>query len=80
MIIFDLFKALKAGEEIANPAAWKKGTMLTSSLGVLVAVAFKLFAPDFSVSEELTNTIIEALAAVLVAINIFMTKATSKKV
>jgi hypothetical protein len=80
MIIFDLFKALKAGEEIANPAAWKKGTILTSAIGIIVGTAFKILAPNFDVPPDLTNIIVEALAAILVGINIFMTKVTSKKV
>jgi hypothetical protein len=80
MIIFDLFKALKAGEEISNPASWKSGTMLLTCVGVIVAQAFKIFAPDYNIEQDLIDTITQSIYNGLIAINLFMTKATSKKV
>jgi hypothetical protein len=80
MILVDLIKALQAGQEISNPASWKKGTMLTSSLTLLVLMAFKYVAPDYAIPEGLVEQITEIVGSGLIIANIFMMKATSKKV
>lgn len=80
MIFTDILKAMQAGSELKNPAAWKKGQMLTTAVGTLVALVLQYATPDNTISPEAVNAITEAIAAVLVAVNLLITKASSKKI
>jgi hypothetical protein len=79
-MIADLFKALKYGEELKDPARWKKGQLSITAIGGLIIIAMRFIAPDYDMPEEMVNTISEAVGAVLIAANLFITKASSKKV
>jgi hypothetical protein len=83
MIITDAIKVLKAGEELKNPANWKKGQVLTNTVGGLVmgAVAIiKWKLPDIEIPQVVSDYAIEIISGALVVANAYMTTATSKKV
>jgi len=82
-MIIDLFKAWKAGQELANPAAWKIGAMLSNLVGAVllgVIAIIKVKFPDFEVSQEFMDYATQAICYILAAINIYVHKASSKKV
>lgn len=76
----DLFKQ---GKEVANPAAWKNGTISVNAvaglLGAIAAIAAG-FGYDFGLSEETLQQIAGGAIGVAGAVNAVMHVVTSKKV
>jgi uncharacterized membrane protein YuzA (DUF378 family) len=76
-------EVIKAGQQVANPAAWKNATVWTN----LVAALFML-AQAFGVGAEFSNVHYEAIGIIVVMVlnilvylfNIYSTYASSKKV
>lgn len=82
MLITDLYKAYQAGRELKNPAGWKKGQELTNKIGAVLAgviVAVRYFYPDILVPDGATEYAAEAIGAILVIINLYLTRATTTK-
>ena len=82
-MIIDLFKAWQAGQELANPAKWKKGQILTNLVGaVLLGIVSLIKAkfPEFDIPKEVLDIANEIIVGILVLVNIYITKASSKKV
>ncbi|MGV0961810.1 MAG: hypothetical protein ACOYB1_18450 [Limnohabitans sp.] len=81
--MWDLIKALQAGHELADPAAWKKGQNLmnltASVITGLVAVLHWKW-PELPVTDEQIIDIASVAAGILAVINGYLTTATSKKV
>lgn len=74
--------ALKAGQEIGNPRAWKKGQNLVNSCAVIITfgvAVLRYYWPDLLVSDEQIIEMASAAAIVLGLINQFITTASSKK-
>jgi hypothetical protein len=73
----------KQGKEVANPAAWKNGTVgvnaVAGTLGAIAAIA-AAFGYDFGLSEEVLQQIAGAVVAVAGSVNAVMHVVTSKKV
>ena len=75
--------ALKYGQELQNPARWKKGQELTNLVGGLVAAGLAILQakyPDIKLPGETQGYLAELIVAALVLINLFLTRATSKKI
>lgn len=82
MLIADLYRAYQAGESLKNPAGWKKGQELTNRIGAVLAgviVAVRYFYPDVVVPDGVTEYAVEAIGAILVIINLYLTRATTTK-
>lgn len=78
-----MLNAMKVGEELQDPAKWKDRQTVTNLVGALVAsvvVILRWWKPGLIIPEELSNFIVELIGAILVLINYYLTKATSKKV
>lgn len=80
MFVLDIFKALKIGCELSEPAKWKKTQWLTTIVGSALALTLKYVDPDGIVTPEMQQNLIEGICYFLVVINIYFTKATSKKI
>jgi len=82
-MILDLFKAWQAGQELANPAKWKKGQILTNLVGAVLlglVSAIKAKFPEFELPAEVQDYAVEVICGILAIVNIYITKASSKKV
>lgn len=80
MIFFDLLKALKLGEELKNPAVWKNAQVLTNVIGGLVAFVLKYLPPAYQLPDDLASILVSAIVGVVLAVNSYITFASSKKV
>jgi hypothetical protein len=83
VMIIDLIKALKAGNELADPAKWKKGQVLTNTVGALVLAivgVIKWKFPEINISEDVSDQITQIITAILVMVNLYITPASSKKI
>jgi len=82
-MILDLFKAWQAGQELANPAKWKKGAILTNLVGMVmlgIVSLVKVKYPEFELPAEVQEYAVEVICGVLAIANIYVHKASSKKV
>lgn len=83
-IITRMYQALQIGNELADPAKWKRSQWLSNAVAGLVALVFEslkawkpeliAFLPD-GVQENVTEIII----GILVIINLYYIPATTKK-
>jgi len=82
-MISEIFTALKAGEELKDPAKWKNRQVVINQVGAVVAgvVAFlKWKYPDVIIPEELKDMVIQTVGGGLVVVNYYLTVATTKKI
>jgi hypothetical protein len=82
-MISEIFNALRAGQELKDPTKWKKGQLLTNLVGAIVggAIIFiKWKFPELPIPDGLQENLVEIIGAALVAINLYLIPATSKKV
>lgn len=81
-MIGKLFDALKAGQELSNPAVWKNrqtaANLLVVVLSGLSYLASKIWG--VTIPDEVVANFAEFIAFLLGLINIYFTYATSKKV
>jgi len=80
MIFFDLLKALKLGEELKNPAAWKNASVLTTIIGGLITLLLPHLPTNYQLPDDLTSILVSAIVGVIMAFNSYVTYASSKKV
>jgi hypothetical protein len=83
MIIKDFITVLKTGEELKNPANWKKGQVLTNTVGGLVMAAVAIIKwkfPDIEIPQVVADYAIEIISGALVVANAYMTTASTKKI
>lgn len=83
-IVTKLYEALRIGNELSDPAQWKRGQWLSTAVGGLVAVVFELLClwkPELLgvFPEGIQENITEIIVAVLVIINLYLIPATTKK-
>jgi len=77
-----LIDAAKAGNQLANPAIWKKGQELTNLIGATIAgiiTLVRFFYPDVMIPDGATEHIAEFIGGALVLVNLYLTRATTKK-
>jgi hypothetical protein len=82
-MIVNLFKAWQAGQELANPAKWKKGAILTNLVGAVllgIVSVIKAKFPEFELPIEVQDYAVEVICGILAIANIYVHKASSKKV
>jgi len=86
MIIKDLYNAYQAGQSLSNPEGWKRGSELSTKIGVVliaIVATFKYFYPDIDVPNDYLQYLVDSLegiiGAVLVGINLYISRATTKK-
>jgi len=80
MIFFDLLKALKMGEELKNPAAWKNAQVLTNIIGGLIALILPYLPTNYQLPDDLVTLFVSAIVGIVMAVNSYITYASSKKV
>lgn len=86
-MIGTLITALKAGEELKDPAKWKNRVENINYLGALIAgivaiIRWKypyLLPEDENLVRLLVDNTAEGIGTLLVAINLYMNRATTKK-
>lgn len=76
--IFAAATALKAGEELKNPAVWKNRQSLMNIFLVILGVV-PVFI-DINITDAELNSIAFGLVTLVGVINTYITNATSKKV
>ena len=79
-MLLDLLKALKMGEELKNPAAWKNAQILTNLVGGLLALILKYLPLEYQLPDDLMSLFVSAIVGVVLAVNSYITYASSKKV
>lgn len=83
MLITDAIQALKAGNELKNPAAWKKGQNLTNTVITLLTAVVGILRStgnELPVTDEQLIAIAGVIAGILYTINTFITTASTKKI
>ena len=82
-MIVKIFQALQAGQELRNPAAWKKGQNLINLCALVITgivAVLRVQFPDLPMTDEQIVEIASILAGLLAVINGYITTATSKKI
>lgn len=82
-LIGPLLAALRAGQEISDPAAWKKGQNLINACAAIITALVAIIRynwPEVMVSDEQILEWAALAAAALAAINGYITTATTKKI
>lgn len=83
-----LFTAIKAGEQLANPATWKNRGENINLVGALIAggIVFMrwkfpglLPEDDSFVLKQIVDYSAEAIGTILVAVNLYLNRATTTK-
>lgn len=81
-MLVDLWNALEAGKSLSDPASWKKGQELTNLVGSALAGIITLLRwkfPDIFIPEGFTEYAAEVIGTILVIVNLYLTRATTKK-
>jgi hypothetical protein len=53
MIITDVWRAMKLGEEIGNPRKWKRSQQTATALSVLIGIGLKYAMPDTVIAPDM---------------------------
>jgi len=81
-MIIDLFRAMQAGEALANAKTWKHAQLWTSNLTILlgaaVSIAGAMGYPIPLTGEQIT-TLVSAIAVVVGVFNSYTTVATTER-
>lgn len=83
MNLITMFKALQAGQELADPKLWKdRQTTLNLCMAVLTGavIALRIIWPNFPITDDQLIDYASILTTILAIINGYLTTATSKKV
>lgn len=83
MIITDAIRVLRAGESLKNPATWKKGQVLTNTVGGFVMGVIGILKwkfPDVEIPQFVSDYAIELISGALIFANAYMTTATTEKI
>jgi len=78
--LLDLFKAVRAGEELSNPAGWKNVQATTIAVAVLLDLLRRYLLPELELPQELVDEVVGIIVKALGAISFYLVYATSKKV
>ena len=74
------FKALKAGERVANPKQWKNAQTLGNILSVILVFAASFAPESWGLSNEIVFELAKYLGGLVFTGNVLITNATSRKV
>jgi len=83
MNLISMFKALQAGQELAEPKVWKdRQTTLNLCMVVLTGTvaALRIIWPNFPITDDQLIDYATVAATILALANGYLTTATSKKV
>ncbi len=83
MNFYNIIRALKAGNELSDPAKWKNRQNTTTAVGTMIAVILAFVRaryPDFSLPMGAEEHIVEGIVVALGLANIYWTTATTKKI
>jgi hypothetical protein len=83
MLITDVINAMRAGQEIANPATWKNVQIATNVLTPLIVLGVSLLRSnghDFGLTDDTIKPLAGYLGTIFCAVNGIITLVTSKKV
>lgn len=82
-LIPPILSALKAGQEIKDPASWKKGQNLINALAVIITSVVAIIryqVPDLPVTDAQIIEMASIAAGILALINGYITTATTTKI
>lgn len=83
MVLIDAVNAIRHGQELQDPAKWKRGQNLTNAVGGLIAALIGMIKwkfPNFELPAGMEEHLIEIVIGILVATNLYITTASSKKI
>ncbi len=78
-----LIKALQAGQELKDPAKWKKGQNLTNAVAAVLAgliAVLKFGGIEIPVTDEQLVEMSSIVAAILAVVNGYITTASTQKI
>ena len=78
-----LLNALKAGQELKDPAKWKKGQNLINGCAIVITgivAVIRWQFPDVLISDDMIIELASIAALVLAFANRFITTASTKKI
>lgn len=81
-MIIDLFRAMQAGEALANAKTWKQAQLWTSNLTILLSAAVSIaaaFGHPVPLTPEQITTVVSALAVLVGVFQSYVTVATTEK-
>jgi hypothetical protein len=83
VVVIKALNVLRLGYELRDPAKWKRGQNLTNAIGGVIG--FVVFAlrqqyPDILIPDGFTEYLVEGIAAVLMAVNLYFVPATTQKI
>ena len=76
--LFAAGKALRAGESLKDPAAWKNKQLLFTAILTILSVATRFLEID--VPDQTLNSISAGFADFAIVLNLYLTPATSEKI
>ena len=81
-MITEILHAAKFGNELSDPAKWKRGQKLTNKvilfIGAILAIV-RIYYPELPVSDETLLSLGGVVAGILAIVNDVLTTATTKK-
>lgn len=80
--LLDIFGAIKAGKEIADPAKWKNVANLTRIIAAILSVltvAYRIFIGELPITDEQVIAISGAIATLLMVGSNVLAVITTKK-
>lgn len=78
-----IFDAIRAGNELKNPAAWKRGQHLTNLVTAVVVagvMAVRHFFPAIPLPDGVEDTLVEVIVSIALALNLYLVPATTRKI
>jgi hypothetical protein len=82
-MISEIFNALRAGQELKDPAKWKNRQETTTLVGTVLAGIIYLLRmkyPEIPIPEMVIQYGAEVIGLVLLIANLYFTRATTKKI
>ena len=82
-MILKALAALKCGYELRDPAKWKRGQQFTNAIGGIVAFIIFIiqqYFPNVYLPAGIDMYAVEAITAILVAVNLYFIPATTTKI
>jgi hypothetical protein len=81
-MITEVIKAVKAGEELKDPAKWKNRVETINLVGIVLAAVVMIIRwryPTVVIPDGVTEYIAEIIGTILAIINLYFNRATTKK-
>jgi len=81
-MITEMIKAVKAGEELKDPAKWKNRVETINLVGIVLAAIVLIVRwkyPTIIIPAGVTEYVAEIIGTILAIVNLYFNRATTKK-